>query len=331
MHLVSRDATPLLLCTGSLNIDIIAAVPEFPRRDGRITAQPFQQRLGGMAGNAACAAAALGDCWPHRVLLVAPIGNDSNSSWAENELQTRGVATDWLDRNSTPYTPRCVILVEPDGARTIVTEPTRLLYTRIDACLDACQEHRSRKLIYAEGHHLPWMQEQLVHARNLGWRIAVDIDGMPLERLSQTYFEAIVLDSDIVFLNTLYAETLFADPKPGPSSQSVARLQTLADCGTTLILLTLGAAGALLISPMSTPLKLPTLRVEVKDTTGAGDVFAGVFCAAWLCEIPPARAAAYATLAATLSTTALGAVGYLATAAELEAQLQEMGTFGHPY
>ena len=323
----SSVATPLLLCTGSLNIDIIAAVPEFPQREGRITAQPFQQRLGGMAGNAACAAAALGDRWPLQVLLVAPSGDGGASNWAEDELKTRGVCIDWLDRDSTPYTPRCVILVEPDGARTIVTEPTRLRYTRIDECLEVLQEHSGRKLIYAEGHHSPWMQEQLAHARRLGWRIAIDIDGMPFEYLSQAYVEAIVRDSDIVFLNRLYAETLFDDPHPGPHSHSTQRLQMLADSEATLILLTLGAAGALLISPTSTPLMIPAPDVKVKDTTGAGDVFAGVFCAAWLCEIAPEQAVVCATLAASMSTTALGAVAYVPTAAELEARLQEPGDY----
>ena len=80
--------------------------------------------------------------------------------------------------------------------------------------------------------------------------------------------------------------------------------------GTTF-LLTLGARGAVLIEPGAPALAVPALAVNTVDTTGAGDVFAGVFLAAWLNGRGKPQAARIACRAASLSTTAKGALGYL--------------------
>lgn len=305
----------LLVCAGSLNIDLIAAVPALPGHDGRVTAAPFERRLGGMAGNAAGAAARLQADWPLQVVLVAPLGTDSDSRWAEEELTARGIDTAWLDRHSLPSTPRCVILVEPDGSRAIVTEPTQLDYACLDACLAAYAAHPEPRLLYSEGHHLPWAGESVRRAYQQGWRLAVDIDGWPLSALNPAVLAELAGLCACVFLNRDYAEHLYADPIPA--------LSALAQRTGTLFLLTLGADGAVVIAPDQAAVAVPARRVQVVDSTGAGDVFAGVFLNAWLHGLEPVAATRYATLAATLSTTAAGALGYPFTGAELTALAQK--------
>ena len=53
-----------------------------------------------------------------------------------------------------------------------------------------------------------------------------------------------------------------------------AAAELVADTGAA-VLITLGADGALLLEPGGEPVRLPAARVEVVDTTGAGDTVNG--------------------------------------------------------
>jgi 2-dehydro-3-deoxygluconokinase len=56
---------------------------------------------------------------------------------------------------------------------------------------------------------------------------------------------------------------------------------------------------------------VPSIAVNAVDATGAGDCFDGAFLAEWVRTSDPFAAAAYATVAAALSTTGYGAVAPL--------------------
>ncbi|MEX0698032.1 MAG: PfkB family carbohydrate kinase, partial [Dongiaceae bacterium] len=83
----------------------------------------------------------------------------------------------------------------------------------------------------------------------------------------------------------------------------------------TALVLTLGGDGLVLLVPGSAPRRLAAVPAAVRDSTGAGDVFAGTFLAAWLNGEAPDRAARHGAAAAALSTEGLGALGHLPTAA----------------
>jgi 2-dehydro-3-deoxygluconokinase len=81
--------------------------------------------------------------------------------------------------------------------------------------------------------------------------------------------------------------------------------------GSGIVVVKLGAAGALLALADGTRALLPPHRVAAVDATGAGDAFAGAFLARHLAGDPPLAAARYANAAAALSTTGYGAVAPL--------------------
>jgi 2-dehydro-3-deoxygluconokinase len=58
---------------------------------------------------------------------------------------------------------------------------------------------------------------------------------------------------------------------------------------------------------------VPSITVDAVDATGAGDCFDGAFLAEWVRTGDPFASAAYATVAAALSTTGYGAVAPLPT------------------
>ena len=80
--------------------------------------------------------------------------------------------------------------------------------------------------------------------------------------------------------------------------------------GSRIVAMTLGKKGAL-VATHHKRLIVPSIPVDAVDATGAGDCFDGAFLAEWVVTGDPFKAAAYATVAAALSTTGFGAVAPL--------------------
>jgi ribokinase len=88
-----------------------------------------------------------------------------------------------------------------------------------------------------------------------------------------------------------------------------AAARALAEQTGAAVLITLGARGALLLEPGGEPQLLPATKVDVVDTTGAGDTVNGALAAELAAGRSLPEAARFALRAAALSTTAPGARG----------------------
>jgi ribokinase len=81
--------------------------------------------------------------------------------------------------------------------------------------------------------------------------------------------------------------------------------------------ITVGSAGAILISESGIITRIPTKSVDAVDTTGAGDCFIGSFSYALGCGLDPASAAQFACRIASISVTRKGAQSSYPSAAEI--------------
>jgi len=81
----------------------------------------------------------------------------------------------------------------------------------------------------------------------------------------------------------------------------------------------LGAGGALRREPGGSPVRLPAAKVDVVDTTGAGDTVNGALAAELAAGRSLREAAEFALCAAAISTTKPGARGGMPTRAEVDA------------
>jgi 2-dehydro-3-deoxygluconokinase len=86
--------------------------------------------------------------------------------------------------------------------------------------------------------------------------------------------------------------------------------------GSSIVAMTLGKEGAL-VATRQERRRVPSIKVEAVDATGAGDCFDGAFLAEWLATKDPFAAARYACAAAALSTTGYGAVAPLPMRADV--------------
>jgi ribokinase len=73
------------------------------------------------------------------------------------------------------------------------------------------------------------------------------------------------------------------------------------------VVVTVGAHGAVLVAPGDDPVRVPALRVDPVDTTGAGDTFTGALAAQLAAGAELLAATRFAAAAAALSTQAAGA------------------------
>jgi len=316
---------PTLVCAGYINIDLVARVPFLPGADGRVTALQIERLIGGMANNVACAAACAGDAWPLDVRLATFIGADADSDWALAQTARLGVNVDWVVRSPDAHTPYCLILVQPTGQRVIVSEPLRFDDEHVLACLQAAHDLSQPRLVHFDGYRLPAMLPLLPRLRALGWQSSIDLDGAPAAwRTPQTWAEAAAA-FDVLFVNRNTMAAIWPDLPLGEDGRP-ARLATLAQhvrgtmgssAADGAVVVTLGAAGVLLVPRHSVAYYVAAPHVAVVDTTGAGDVFAGLLLAGRLNGVDWAPAAAWATAGASLSTTGRGAQGHLPTAVEI--------------
>ncbi len=312
---------PTLLCAGYLNIDDTAYVPALPKSDERATATAMRRGLGGMATNVACAAAALGPPWPVRAELIADLGDDAEADWALGELARRGVHAAGVRRRPGAATAHCLILVEPDGRRAIVAQPTAFDDARLAARVAEPPPSAAPRALHLDGYLVPDCLPVVAAARAQGWRCSVDFDGVPAPWLGPARLGELLDLFAAVFLNRRAARALWPElpPEAGWAAAVGERLHRLLQArpapAAQAVVLTLGGDGLILLAPGSAPRRLAALPAAVRDSTGAGDVFAGTFLAAWLNGEAPDRAARHGAAAAALSTEGLGTLGCLPTGA----------------
>ena len=304
---LSEIDLPLLVAVGCLNVDIVATIEALPERDSRVMSNGFTKQLGGMATNVACAAAVLGHPLAVQTELIAPIGSDAESIWVQEALIDKGVSTAWLDQRTNEDTCLCMILVEATGDRAIISEPSRLKYARISERIDSTIQ-ASTKLVHVDGFHAPGAYEYFIQARQAGWQTSLDLDELPPEHLKPQQLAKLLTAFDIVFVNRQCAKALFGELIAMAWTEQLTRLAAQTE---TIFLLTLGVQGVVVITADAAPTTISALKVNSVDTTGAGDVFAGVFLSAWLNGLTAVKAAEHANIAAGLSTTVYGAQGYL--------------------
>jgi sulfofructose kinase len=106
-------------CVGLATRDTIVAVPERPPVDGRVVADDLVVAGGGPAATAAVALARLGV----EVSFHGIVGDDDAGAFVRDGLAAEGVEVSGLELVRGARTPQSVILVSPDGSRSIVHRP----------------------------------------------------------------------------------------------------------------------------------------------------------------------------------------------------------------
>ena len=236
---------------------------------------PAREISGGSAANTMASAAALGLV----AAFVGQVADDQLGDIFAHDMVSLGVRFETPPLKSPPPTGRCLILVTPDGQRTMNTCPGASHQLRSEALDEDLIASASILMLegYLWGPELP--RQALVRAieiaRAAGPEIAFTLSEsvcLPGRREALTQ----VIGSggvDLLFLNDHEALQL-----TGEVNLAKACSQLSAKVGTLVV--TRGAKGALGIEGGAS-IEIPAARVEtIVDTTGAGDMFAAGFLSA---------------------------------------------------
>lgn len=275
----------MIVFCGYANLDVVGRVPRFPRPDERLHASAIEHLPGGMAANAAVAAARAGA----RVAFAGALGDDPLSDRFLAELAADGVDPAWSDR--TAFLSTAIVLVDAAGRRSVISEDDGFGAAHVTAVADRLAV--SGGLLYLDGYRAA----AVAAAVRPGVAVAVDLDGCDDAGVALGAVRA----ATHVVVGRGRLESVLGVPRDAWSGLATASATTLA--------VTDGARGWILCTPDGATVTGAALPVDVVDDTGAGDCFTGTYLARIDAGDPPAAAAARAGVAASLSCTVPGARG----------------------
>ncbi len=251
---------------GSMRLIDAARAVELYERMG-----PGREISGGAAANTLAGLASLGA----DVTFVGQVADDQLGQIYRHDLRAAGVTFDTPAREGEPPTGRCLILVSPDGQRTMNTLLGASHYlpaTAIDDDLVA-----SASILLLEGYL--WdppepraaMRRAIGAARAAGRRIAFATCADFCVKTHRKDFRALIDDGliDILFANEEEAAIL-EDSTAAEAIESLGR-------DVPLVVITRGPEGAIAIQGGERAEVKPEPVERVIDTTGAGDLFAAGF------------------------------------------------------
>jgi len=281
-----------ILVIGSLNADLVVRAPRFPAPGETISGGDLVTIPGGKGANQAVAAARQGAS----VSMLGRVGKDNFGDFLLANLQANQVDTALVQRDDAA-TGTAIIVVDANGQNSIVLSPGANGQVR-PADVDPASLLRPKLVLL----QLEIPLESVIHAaaaaRGLGARVL--LNPAPARPLP---------DETELSLLTGQPVTDVA------SAESAAR--TLLAKGVQTVIVTLGANGALVVTPEQT-IHVPPFRVDVVDTTAAGDAFIGGFSAALLRGLSLEEAVRHGNACGALAATKFGAQPSLPTAEEVE-------------
>jgi ribokinase len=313
-----------VLVVGSVNVDLVIAAERLPGAGETVTGGTFARHMGGKGGNQAVAAARLGAT----VSLVAAVGGDELGAEARRALEAEGVDLAALAVVRDTATGVAIVVVAAGGENLIVVAGGANDALSVAHVRDALKTFApSRQDVVLVGHEIPTAaaREALRLGREAG--ATTILNPAPAEGLDRSTFGlAAVLTPNRRELASLVAAERHRTGRSPHGEDPARAAATLLEpgpegAGAGAILVTLGAAGAMLIRRGVDPLALAAPRTVAVDSVGAGDTLSGALAAALAEGRTLEEAARRAVVAASLSTTHAGAREGMPTRTELEAAL----------
>jgi ribokinase len=287
-----------IVSLGSVNADFQVRVSRRPEISETLMATEFKRLGGGKAANIAFIAKMLGV----DTRLCAHIGDDDLAEHAIAPLRKAGIDLSSVRKITGCSTAVSMITVPPDGKKGIVLAANANMVWNDQDAGDVAQVIRRA----AEGSvvvvdcEVPAfvVEHALRTARECN--LVTVLDPSPADQVT----DAMLVLSDYVLPNAGEARTLTGlDCKDAGTAQLAAK--RLQDRGAGIVCIKLADGGCVAVARDQWA-HIPPVAVEVVDTSGAGDAFAGALAVALLEQRSWPDAATGAVAASHIAVTAYG-------------------------
>lgn len=297
-----------VLGIGDTDMDVFVKVAHIPGRDEKVFGEFLGEYPGGMIANFCCAASRLGVS----AAMASVVGDDGRGAAALEGLAAYGVDTSQVRVRRGGTTFFCVIFLDGSGEKALTAIKTDC-HIPHKTDIDAGAFGRAT-IVHTMGDDPELAAWAAREAKARGALVSLDMEAATTSH-GLAALGDLLPNVDLAFINEVgLREGLGESPSEGAKRVLAA--------GPSVVAVTMGGDGSLVAS-REEAVQIPAFAVPVVDTTGAGDCFNGAFVVGYLRGWGLEACGRFASAAASLSVTDVGARGALPDEARVRALLAE--------
>ncbi|MGI8644607.1 MAG: ribokinase [Thermomicrobiales bacterium] len=305
-----------IISVGSINVDFQMRTDRWPDAGETLVGQDFLMTGGGKGANVAVLARRLGV----PAMVIGRVGDDILAGEAVQPMKEDGIDIRHVQKTANTPTAVSTIVVRPSGRKTII-----LATNANDAWPESDEEMVKRAISDAPGGSVLTIDLEvpvfivraaMKAARQRSFKVV--LDPSPAGRMEDDLYELI----DVVTPNPSEGHVLTHVEVTSPEDARRSG-QELLRRGVGAVCQKLAGGGCVLVTSDGTH-HIKSNDVEVVDTTGAGDAFAGALSVALLEQKSLRDAARFAVACADVAVTTYGSQEAYPTRDELEQALARL-------
>ncbi|WP_324659988.1 ribokinase [Bacillus cereus] len=285
---------PNIAVVGSISMDLVAVSKKRPKAGETVIGEAFHTIPGGKGANQAVAAARLGA----NVAMVGAVGNDDYGTVVRKNLENERIFIDYV----VPVTDRTtgiahIVLAEEDNSIVVVQGANALVNKSV---VDRSKDLLVKADMVVLQLEIPLETVKYVLAICEEHNIPVMLNPAPAQVLSED-----ILEKATYITPNEHECRIVLDDFTSPIKDLLAKYPNK-------LLMTEGSNGVRFHNGTEI-VHVPSIAVDVVDTTGAGDTFNGALAVALSEGETLQKAIRFANIAGGLSVTKLGAQGGMPT------------------
>jgi ribokinase len=287
-----------VLVIGSINMDLVTKTSRVPKLGETLMGESFFTIPGGKGANQAVAATRLGA----EVTLIGCIGEDAFGNQLKEGLTKEGIITSYV-KPVTHTTTGTASITLSNGDNSIIVVPGANFAVTPEYVQSFEQVIADSDILLLQ---LEIPLESVVEAVKIAKKhqVKVILNPAPIQALPKELLEQI----DYITPNEHEQELLLSSPELTEEELKAIKAKCI---------VTKGSKGVMLFQD-GVEKEIASFKVDVVDTTGAGDSFNGALALSLSEGMSLEEACTFANAVGALSVTKLGAQGGMPTKAEVE-------------
>ena len=301
------NSHPRVCVIGSINMDLVTTTKKIPKKGETVLGERFETFPGGKGANQAVTSARLGA----DVSMIGAVGNDTFGKALLEHFKSEGISQKGISIVPDISTGVAAITVSENDNRIIVSPGAN---SKVNPkILDEAQDVIIASDIILLQLEIPMETVQYTVEFAYKHKIPVILNPAPFQFIPEDILEK------VTYLTPNEVESVSLSEMP------------LTESIKEKMIITKGEHGVEFISKSGEPKTIPGLKVNVKDTTGAGDTFNGALATELARTGDLDQSILFANAAAALSVERFGAQGGIPDRKEIITFIEKAKTRRNEY